>query len=150
MDSGFLLPDVDDPGSKPFWDGCATGTLLVQACSDCGARRMPPRPMCPQCQSIRCDWLPTSGAGTVWSFVVPHPPLLPAYTAVAPYNVVVVALDDDPRIRFVGNLVEPGAPAMRGVDPTTIRIGEPVHVEFAAISGVTLPRWVRRGAVPSG
>lgn len=144
MDSGFLLPDVDDPGSKPFWDGCATGTLLVQTCADCGVRRMPPRPMCPECQSIRFEWLPISGAGTVWSFVVPHPPLLPAYTAVAPYNVIVVALDDDPRIRMVGNLVEPGAEAMCGVDPVTIRIGEPVQVEFAVVAGVTLPRWVRR------
>ena len=46
-----------------------------------------------------------SGRGTVWSFVVPHPPLLPAYQALAPYNVVVVTLEEDPTIRMVGNLV---------------------------------------------
>ena len=30
-----------------------------------------------------------SGAGVVWSFVVAHPPLLPAYGEQAPYNVVI-------------------------------------------------------------
>ena len=56
-------------------------------------------------------------AGRVWSVVVPHPPLLPAYGDQAPYNVVVVTLDDDPTIRFVGNVVAgPGAP-LNSVEP---------------------------------
>ena len=53
-----------------------------------------------------CAWEPTSGRGRIWSFIVPHPPLLPAFAEVAPYNAIVVELDEDPTIRFVGNLVD--------------------------------------------
>jgi len=141
--SGFLLPDLDDETSAPFWAGTARGELLVQACTDCGAWRMPPRPMCPRCRSIALRWVATSGTGTIWSFVVPHPPLLPAYAELAPYNAIVVALDDDPTIRFVGNLVTgPGGP-INEIDPATITIGEPVRVVFAPVDDVSLPRWVR-------
>lgn len=85
-----------------------------------------------------------SGRATVWSFVVSHPPLLPAYAALAPYNTVVVALDEDPSLRVVGNLVsEPGAP-INSVDPATIEIGAPVRVVFDRVSDeFALPRWVR-------
>ena len=72
-----------------------------------------------------------SGAGTIWSFVVPHPPLLPAYAELAPYNVIVVALDEDPTIRFVGNLVAGPDGPINEIDPATIAIGEPVEVVFS-------------------
>jgi uncharacterized OB-fold protein len=85
-----------------------------------------------------------SGHGTVWSFIVAHPPLLPAYAAVAPYNVVVVTLDEDPTLRMVGNLVTSADGGIDEVDPTTIEIGAPVQVVFAALTDeVALPRWVR-------
>jgi hypothetical protein len=141
--SGFLLPDLDDETSAPFWAGTARGELLVQTCTDCGAWRMPPRPMCPRCRSIAVTWVATSGAGTIWSFVVPHPPLLPAYAELAPYNAIVVALDDDPGIRFVGNLVTAAAGPINEIDPATITIGESVRVVFAPVDDVFLPRWVR-------
>ena len=105
MESSFLLPETGDPESAPFWEGTAAGELRVQACGDCQRWRMPPRPMCPGCLSLATVWLPCSGKGRIWSFVRPHPPLLPAYAEVAPYNVIVVELADDPTIRFVGNLV---------------------------------------------
>lgn len=143
MESGFLLPDVEDPDSAPFWAGCARRELLVQACGRCGARRMPPRAMCPRCRSTDARWEPTSGRGTIWSFVVAHPPLLPAYEVLAPYNAIVVALDEDPAIRFVGNLLARPDGPINEVDPVTIRIGEPVRVVFQAQDGVVLPRWVR-------
>jgi uncharacterized OB-fold protein len=142
-DTGFLLPDLDDETSAPFWAGTARGELLVQACTDCGAWRMPPRPMCPRCRSIAVHWEPTTGSGTIWSFIVPHPPLLAAYSELAPYNAIVVALDDDPTIRFVGNLVTGPDGPINEIDPATITIGEPVRVVFARVDDVHLPRWVR-------
>ncbi len=148
-ESGFLLPDLDDEISAPFWAGTARGQLLVQRCASCGHPRMPPRPMCPRCRSLDVVWEPVSGRGTVWSLAVPHPPLLPAYQEFAPYNVVVVAIDEDPTIRFVGNLVSgPDAP-LNSVDPTGIEIGEPVSVVFAQVDDVHLPRWVRASGVLS-
>jgi hypothetical protein len=90
-DSGFILPGLEDPAARPFWDGTERGELLLQACADCDKPRFPPRPMCFHCRSVKVKWVKASGRGTVWSFVVPHPPLLPAYAEQAPYNVIVVA-----------------------------------------------------------
>ena len=53
----------------------------------------------------------------------PHPPLLPAFAELAPYNVVVVALDEDPALRLVGNLVASPDGPINEIDPATIRIG---------------------------
>jgi uncharacterized OB-fold protein len=143
MESGFLLPDLEDDDAGPFWQGTARGELLVQTCSRCGRRRLPPRPMCPACRSLRHQWVPLSGRGTIWSFIVAHPPLLPAYAALAPYNVITVALDEDPTLRLVGNLVAGADGAINELDPGTIRIGEPVRVVFQQVEDVFLPRWLR-------
>src|SRR5215468_7053377 len=137
MESGFLLPDLDEPTAAEFWAGCARGELLVQACASCGARRMPLRPMCPVCRSTEVRWEATSGRGTIWSFTVPHPPLLPAYSKLAPYNVIVVALDEDPAIRFVGNLLATADGLINEIDPDTIRIGERVRVVFQRVDDVS-------------
>ena len=142
-DPAFLLPRVDDD-SDGFWAGCVLGELRVQTCSWCGRRRMPPRPMCPWCRSLESTWEPTDGRGTIWSFVVSHPPLLPAYAAEAPYNVIVVALDEDRSIRFVGNLVASPDGSIGEIDAASIEIGEPVRVCFGSeVDGIAVPRWMR-------
>jgi uncharacterized OB-fold protein len=143
METTWLLPDLSDPTTAPFWEGCARGELLVQACASCGLRRMPPRPMCPRCRSIEAAWEPTSGRGRIWSFIVPHPPLLPAFAEVAPYNAIIVELEEDPLIRFAGNLVTSADGEINEIDPATIVIGEPVQVVFHQIDDVHLPRWIR-------
>jgi uncharacterized OB-fold protein len=143
VEAQFLLPDVDDPDAAEFWAGCERGELLVQTCKSCGMRRMPPRPMCPRCRSLELRWEATSGRGTIWSFIVPHSPLLPAYQELAPYNVVVVALEEDPTIRFVGNLVTEPDGAINEIDPVTIAIGDKVGVVFHRVEDVVLPRWIK-------
>ena len=143
MIEGAPLPAVGED-SAGFWEGTAGGELRIQRCTSCGRLRFPPRPMCPNCQSLNHEWKPMSGTGRIWSFVVPHPPLLPAFADLAPYNVVVVELDEDPAIRLVGNLLENAEGAINEVDPGTIRIGEPVQVVFQpAGEDVVLPRWIR-------
>jgi uncharacterized OB-fold protein len=84
-----------------------------------------------------------SGRGTVWSFVVPHPPLLPAYAELVPYNVIVVALDEDQTLRLIGNLVADAEAPVNSVDPSTITIGTPVQLVFQEQGTAVLPRWVR-------
>jgi uncharacterized OB-fold protein len=143
MENSWILPDIEDDDSRPFWEGTARGELLIQKCSDCGRMRIPPRPMCPHCRSIANDWAPVSGKGRVWSFVVAHPPLLPAFEEFAPFNVIAVELDEDPTLRLLGNLVASGNGAINEIDPRSIQIGEPVRVVFAKIEDVYLPRWVR-------
>ncbi|MFJ8075420.1 Zn-ribbon domain-containing OB-fold protein [Streptomyces sp. NPDC096176] len=142
--SGHLMPVVDDDGA-PFWEYAAGGELRVQACAApaCGELRFPPRPCCPHCGSFDSAWRLMSGRGRIWSYVLPHPPLLPAYAAEAPYNAVVVELLDAPRIRLVGNVVaSPDAP-LNSVPAARLRIGAGVKVAFTtAGDGIVLPRWL--------
>ena len=76
--------------------------------------------------------------------MIPHPPLLPQFSALAPYNVILVALDEDPRIRMVGNLVASEGGAIDEVDPRSVEIGAPVRVIFQRLNNeIHLPRWLR-------
>jgi uncharacterized OB-fold protein len=137
------LPEVDRE-TAPFWEHCGRRELAMQTCASCGHKRFPPRPMCPVCQSMDSTWTVMSGRGTVWSYVVAHPPLLPAFMPFAPYPVVVVALDEDPNLRLVGNLLAAPDAEINSVDPSTITIGEPVRAVFRPVGeDVVMPQWVR-------
>jgi uncharacterized OB-fold protein len=142
----LLAPVVDEDG-EPFWIAARAGELRMQACAACGRLRFPPRPMCPWCGSVESTWQLVSGRGTIWSYAVPHPPLLPAYAAVAPYNVIVVTLDEDPTLRLAGNLVATEDGPINEIDPATIVIGAPVRVVFPTVpagsaTSTVLPRWI--------
>jgi uncharacterized OB-fold protein len=147
-----LLPEIDEDG-EPFWQGTAAGELRMQACGECNRRRFPPRPMCPHCHSTSVTWERMSGHGTIWSLAVPHPPVLPVFAPFTPFAAVIVALDEDPALRLVGNLLAEASAPIDSIDPATIVIGEPVSVVFVPIGeGVHLPQWVRAvssGATPS-
>ncbi|MET9531147.1 OB-fold domain-containing protein [Streptomyces sp. NPDC006649] len=137
-----MLQPVTDEDGAPFWEYTARHELRVQSCAECSTLRFPPRPCCPRCQSFDSEWRRMSGRGRIWSYVLPHPPLLPDYAAQAPYNAVVVELADAPHIRLVGNVVAgPDAP-LNSVDPQRLRIGARVQVTFAEADGTTLPRWL--------
>jgi len=125
------VPEFDDV-TTPFWEAAARHELVLQTCSSCGVVRHPPRPVCPSCLSWESTWKPASGRGTVWSWVVAHPPVLPAFADKAPYNVVVVELDEG--VRMVGNLLD--------VSNDEIHEGMSVEVAWEDVeTGVTLPQW---------
>ncbi|MBI1817443.1 MAG: Zn-ribbon domain-containing OB-fold protein [Deltaproteobacteria bacterium] len=123
------VPNFDNAG---FWEGCRQHELRIQRCTACGALRHPPRPMCPHCGGVDSDWMRASGRGSVFSFTIVHGPTLPVFQAQAPYNVVVVQLDEGPYI--VSNLVDCRA--------EQIRIGVKVEVVFEGVDGtMSLPRF---------
>ena len=66
------------------------------------------------------------------------------FTVLAPYNAIVVELEEDPTIRLIGNLVpEAGAP-INAIDYEDIEIGTPVQVVFERVNDeISLPRWVQ-------
>jgi uncharacterized protein len=123
------MPNADD---APFWEGCREHELRLQRCNDCGAFRHHPRPRCPECQSAAFTWTPVSGRGTVASFTICHPPVLPAFAERVPYNAAVVQLEEGPFM--VTNLVD--------IENDDIVAGMPVAVEFRDVDdGVTLPQF---------
>jgi uncharacterized OB-fold protein/acyl dehydratase len=105
-----------------FWDGVRAGELRVQRCAVCKALRHPPRPACPECQSLEWDWIVSSGRGTVYSFVVPHHPSLPAFGS-TPYVVALVELDEG--TRFVTNVID--------CEPADVVVGMPVELVMTPV-----------------
>lgn len=101
-----------------FWEAARDGRLVAQRCATCGRLRHPPRPMCPECRSLEVESVELSGRGTVHSYAILHHPRHPAFE----YPVLVVLVDLDEGVRVVSNLV--------GVDPSEVRIGLTVDVEF--------------------
>jgi len=144
MSAGYLRPPIDEHNAD-FWEGTRQGELRVERCGGCGALRFPPRPMCPVCRSTERNWVAVSGEGVIWSFVVPHPPLLPAFAEISPYNVIVVDLPEAEQLRMVGNLVAQASGPINEIDPATIQIGARVRVVFEEVEeDLSLPRWVLR------
>lgn len=138
-----LLPPIDELNA-PFYEAARKGELQLMQCAKCERWLHPPRPMCPDCHSTQTRWKRVSGRGTIWSFVVPHPPLLPEFMDVAPYTVITVTLDEHQSLRLLGNLVKGPGGAINEIDPASIRIGEPVTVIFEPLTPeIHLPRWVR-------
>jgi len=128
-----------DAETKPYWDWAKQHELRMQRCADCSEVRFPPRPMCPACNSMRDEWVPMSGTGTIYSWVVIHPPVLPAFAADAPYAVVLVQLDDDPTLRLVGTVSD--------IAPADLAAGIAVEVWFDDVTDdISLPRWRKRKA----
>ena len=137
-----LMPPIDETNGF-FWEGTRQGELRVQRCSESGRLIFPPRVRSPWGGTGETEWVVVSGRGTLWSFVLPHPPLIPQFSGLAPYNVILVALDEDPAVRMVGNLVSEAGAAINSVDPEAISIGAGVQVVFEAVSEeVHMPRWV--------
>ena len=142
MIESIPLPATDDPTDAPFWQAALRGELVIQRCDDCGELRFPPRPMCPHCRSLRAQWQPVSGRGTVWSFAAPQPPLLPAFEALLPYVTAVVELAEHPQLRMTGALLATGSATPQGVSADRVRIGAPVSIAFwRCADDVALPCW---------
>jgi hypothetical protein len=72
------------------------------------------------------------GTGTVASFTICYPPVLPAFADRVPYNAVVVQLDEGPFL--VSNLVD--------IDNDAIHVGLPVAVTFVDLDDeLSLPQF---------
>jgi hypothetical protein len=125
---------LPDEVTAPFWEGCRRGELRMQRCAACARFRFLPRPMCPHCRSLDSEWVRVSGAGTLFSFVICHPPVLPAFQAQAPYAVALVELAEDPGLRMIGGVLD--------CSPDRLRIGQKLQVSFEEIEGgFVLPQW---------
>lgn len=114
----------------PFLEAAKRGVLVVQRCDGCGELRFPAREICSRCLSRAESWVPVTGKGRVFSFYVMHQVYHPAFASEVPYAVVVVELDEGPRLTT--NVV--------GCGPEEIRVGMPVEVTFEERSPeVSLP-----------
>jgi uncharacterized OB-fold protein len=114
------LPPEVTAETRPFWEGCGRGQLLVQRCRACGALQHYPRGVCGTCWATELDWQESRGGGTVYTYTVVHRSQAPGFRDALPYVLAWVQLDEG--VQVMTNLV--------GIDPGAVRIGMRVRVVF--------------------
>ncbi|WP_052404836.1 Zn-ribbon domain-containing OB-fold protein [Bacillus rubiinfantis] len=126
-------PDVNED-TIDYWKLLQeTRQLHVQKCKNCGTYSHPPRPVCHQCRHYQLEWVPTSGKGTVYSFVIYYRSVHPGFEV--PYGVVLVELVEG--VRIISNMVD--------CKPEEIYIGMPVELVVDQVwEDLALPKFKRR------
>ena len=130
------MPDWNKPlptivgETKPFWDSCRLGRLMIQKCDRCEEYQFYPRGICANCWSNDIKWVQSSGKGTVWTFTVTSQNRTPGFAEDVPYVLALVELEEG--VRMFTNIVE--------CSPGDVKIGMPVEVTFVrATDQVTVP-----------
>ncbi len=101
--------------------------LTAARCRNCGARWVPPRPICIACYSSNLELIEVKGTGRLAAFTCIHvpPPFMAAqgFDRDHPYCVGIVELDDGGRVdaRIVG---------VDAAHPESITVGMPMKVTF--------------------
>ena len=101
--------------------------LMAARCTKCGGLYVPPRAICPKCQSEELEWIETSGRGKLAAFTViwsgPTFMIEQGFDRKNPYISGIVELEEGVRI----------SARITGIDPTKpaeIKIGTPLNVDF--------------------
>ena len=114
---------IPDELDKPFWDACNQGQLVIQICTNCNRLQHPPEQTCGQCGSgVYLQWHQVSGRGRIFSYGVVYDTPITMLAADQPFNLAVIALEEDPDIRMLAHL--PGTPLGR------VPVGAKVEVIF--------------------
>lgn len=101
--------------------------LMAARCSKCNGVYVPPRAICPKCQSEELEWVETSGKGKLAAFTViysgPTFMLEQGFDRKNPYISGIVELEEGTCI----------SARITGIDPTKpaeIKIDTPLNVDF--------------------
>ena len=113
------LPTVSGE-TKPFWDACRRGQLLIQKCDRCDEYQYYPRGICANCWSEDIKWVTSSGKGTVWTYTVTYQNRTPGFAEDVPYVLALVELEEG--VKMFTNIIE--------CAPSDVSIGMPVEVTF--------------------
>lgn len=122
-----------------FYAWCARGELRVRRCRACGEWCHVPRVLCPNCAAKDWAWERVRGTGRLYTWTVVHRAMHPAFMDAVPYAVVVVELDEGPRI--VSGIVD--------CPIEELEMEMPVEVVFERSDRLgerVLPRFRRRAA----
>jgi uncharacterized OB-fold protein len=90
-----------DALAEHFWQGCAEGVLRYQRCPACGAVQFYPRPFCVRCGNTP-GWAVSDGLGTIYAATRVSRAPTPDFAALAPYDILLVDLDEGFRMMAHG------------------------------------------------
>jgi uncharacterized protein len=130
----LVVPDQFDEDIHPFWDGLKEHKFLLYRCKRCGACYWP-MALCREHQDIpridEMEWVPTSGKGKVFTWVIVHQVLNPALKDDLPYALAMVEMDEGPLV----------STRIVGCEARDVHVGMPVEVQYEDVeaTGMTLP-----------
>jgi uncharacterized OB-fold protein len=119
---GFVGDAGSNPETKPYWDGCNAGKLMLTRCKDTGKVFTYPRGVSPFTLSTNVEWFEAKGTGVLYSYSTME-------RANPPYTIAYVTLDE-------------GTTMMTGItdtDASKLKIGQKVKVVFKPTDGAPLP-----------
>jgi uncharacterized OB-fold protein len=108
----FVGTPETNPETKPFWDACAAGKLVLPRCKDTAKFIWYPRAISPFTFGP-VEWVEVSGKGKIYTFSV-------MARAEVPYAIGYVELAEGPRM--MTNIVD--------CDFATLKIGQNVKLKF--------------------
>ena len=114
------LPTLE---TQPFWDYCQKHELRMQKCTQCAHIRYYGSIVCPKCGSMEDEWVKLSGRVKVFSFVIFQQAYSKAWANDVPYAVVLVELEEGPRVVARIEQVDTSK-------PEEIKVGVPLTVKF--------------------
>ncbi|MGV9423310.1 Zn-ribbon domain-containing OB-fold protein [Streptomyces sp. NPDC003656] len=118
--------------AQPYWEALAEERLTFQRCADCAQAVWPAHSSCTHCGSAELSWERSSGHGTIYSYSTIMRGPTPVWSAIAPYTVGFVQLDEG---YFLFTQIEG--------EPDDIEIGKEVSVRFVQRGEQKLPVFAR-------
>ncbi len=123
------MPDAD---SENLWKGLKDGILLLQHCEDCGHIQYYHQAICRECLGENLVEKQASGRGSVYSYSVVYRAPGPAFKSETPYAVVLIELEEGPRM--ISSMVDVD-PELVDFDMKVEMVVEPINEE------INLPRF---------
>lgn len=138
-----------DIENRTFFAHCAEGQLHLQRCASCHLLRYPPSTGCPWCGTLKSEWSPVDGRGTVHSYGEVHHAIQPAFRDALPYLILMVDLDTqmgepspNEAIRITGNLVESDGTLASPALVSQVGIGSRVRLTYVKVeASIAIPQW---------
>ena len=116
--------------TRPYWESCRRGELVIQRCEKCGQYQFYPRGICANCWSTDVKWVKSTGRGTVWTYTVTYQNRSQGFAQEVPYVLALVELEEG--VRMFSNIVE--------CNPRDVTVGMPVEVTFVqATDRISVP-----------
>ena len=116
------------PLSAAFTEGLRARVIRYQRCSACGHAQTLARYACQRCGSDALSWHDASGLATVRALTVVSRAPSEDFRALAPYTLVIVELDEGPRLM--------------GHADASVAMGQRVRADYFEHQGRTLLRFV--------
>jgi hypothetical protein len=115
---------------EQFYKFLSEKRLMAARCKKCGAKFLPPRPICSNCYSRSLDWIQLGTRGKLVTYTIIHvaPPKL---QPLVPYAYGILELEDGLRL--------PGM--IRDIPDDEIKIGMELEVAFESTVSEEWPKW---------